>query len=317
LLLAPISAAFGALIATRRWLYSSGVLPVARLPVPVVVVGNIMVGGAGKTPLVQALAECLRNHGWHPGIVSRGYGGADPGPSEVTAGGDPRRFGDEPIILARTGVPVFIGRDRGAAARALLRAHGECDVILSDDGLQHYRLGRDVEIVVQDERGVGNGWLLPAGPLREPVGRPRDATVINGPGEDRIESARVFRMNLAPEGLFTVDRAQRRVEWTELAGKRAHAVAGIGNPDRFFRLLADLGVSASTHAFPDHHCFSAADLAFERGDAILMTEKDAVKCAGFAPDGTLELRVKARIDPGLCQFILERISRVDHGRKAS
>jgi tetraacyldisaccharide 4'-kinase len=317
LLLAPISAAFGALIVARQWLYRSGALSVVRLPVPVIVVGNIMVGGAGKTPLVQALAECLRSHGRHPGIVSRGYRGTDRGPSEVTPDGDPLRFGDEPIILARTGVPVFIGRDRAAAAQALLQSHAECDVILSDDGLQHYRLGRDLEIVVQDERGVGNGWLLPAGPLREPADRQRDATVINAPGEDRVESQRAYRMSLVPEGLFAVGRAPRRVEWSELAGKRTHAVAGIGNPNRFFRLLADMGVSATTHAFPDHHRFSEADLEFDECDALLMTEKDAVKCAGFAPDGTLELRVKARIDPALCQFILERLSRADHGRKAS
>jgi len=309
-LLFPISLVFRLLVALRRLLFRAGALPSVRLHVPVIVVGNLTVGGTGKTPLILALAEALRRKGLHPGILSRGYGGTDAGPRAVSAGEDAAQVGDEPLVLAeRSGCPVWIGADRAAAARALLAAHARCDVILCDDGLQHYRLQRDFEIAVEDERGFGNGLLLPAGPLREPAGRRVDATVVNGaepkPG--------AFRMRLTPAGLYRVDADAAPLMQSELSGKKLHAVAGIGNPERFFAGLSRMGLAFSAHAFPDHHAFRAADLEFADCDFVLMTEKDAVKCRDFGRRDLIAVRVGAEIDPSLTELILERI----HGRATS
>lgn len=304
LLLAPLSLVFGLAVRLRRLAYRAGWLRSDRLRVPVVVVGNLTVGGAGKTPLVLWLERELRRRGFRPGIVSRGYGGASDTPSAVPKGGDPARFGDEPVLLAeRGGSPVWIGADRTAAARALLAANPECDVIVLDDGLQHYRLARNVEIAVEDDRGHGNGLLLPAGPLREPASRPVDATVVNGaaarPG--------TFAMRLVPAGLYALDESRRRIEPGELAGKRVHAVAGIGNPARFFATLAAMGIAAEPHAFPDHHAFTAGDLAFADADLIVMTEKDAVKCGRLGVGSLAALRVDAEVDPKLAELVTKRL----------
>src|SRR2546423_13002724 len=203
-LLFPFSLVFRLLVALRRLLFRLGVLPSVRLKVPVIIVGNLTVGGTGKTPLILALAEALRRKGLHPGILSRGHGGTEPGPRAVSAGDDASQVGDEPVLLAeRSGCAVWIGADRAAAARGLLAANARCNVILCDDGLQHYRLQRDFEIAVEDERGFGNGLLLPAGPLREPAGRRVDATVVNGSEPKRG----AFRMRLAPAGPFRGDVA--------------------------------------------------------------------------------------------------------------
>ena len=310
MLLFPISLVFRLLVALRRLLFRAGALPSVRLRVPVIVVGNLTVGGTGKTPLILALAEALRRKGLHPGILSRGYGGTDAGPRAVSAGEDAAQVGDEPLLLAeRSGCPVWIGADRAAAARALLAVHARCDVILCDDGLQHYRLRRDFEIAVEDERGFGNGLLLPAGPLREPADRRVDATVVNGaepwPG--------AFRMRLTPAGLYRVDAHAAPLMQSELSGKKLHAVAGIGNPERFFAGLSRMGLAFSAHPFPDHHAFRAADLEFADCDFVLMTEKDAVKCRDFGRRDLIAVRVGAEIDPSLTELILERI----HGRATS
>lgn len=298
----PLSVAFGAGVATRRVLYRSGVLAAERLPVPVVVVGNLVVGGAGKTPLTLWIAHALAARGRRPGIVSRGYGGAEAGPAEVPPGGDWRRYGDEPVLMADAGVaPVWIGQRRAAAGRALLAAHPECDVIVCDDGLQHYALARDVEIAVTDARGHGNGFMLPAGPLREPAGRRVDAVVGHGaPG--------TYAMRLVAEGFRRVARPDERVPIEALRGLRLHAVAGIGHPQRFFDTLAALGLRFTAHAFPDHHAFAPADLAFAGCDAVLMTEKDAVRCRSFGRDDLVSLRVAAQVDEALVDFLLERIA---------
>ena len=306
-LLFPISLVFRLLVALRRLLFRAGALPSVRLRVPVIVVGNLTVGGTGKTPLILALAEALRRRGLHPGILSRGYGGTDAGPRAVSAGEDAAQVGDEPLVLAeRSGCPVWIGADRAAAARALLAAHARCDVILCDDGLQHYRLRRDFEIAVEDERGFGNGLLLPAGPLREPADRRVDATVVNGaepwPG--------AFRMRLTPAGLYRVDAHAAPLMQSELSGKKLHAVAGIGNPERFFAGLSRMGLAFSAHPFPDHHAFRPADLEFADCDFVLMTEKDAVKCRDFGRRDLIAVRVDAELDSALAGLILERI----HGR---
>ena len=312
-LLLPFSLLFIVLVWLRRALYRAGLLPRERLPVPVVVVGNITVGGTGKTPLVIHLALALRVFGRHPGIVSRGYGGDATDVAEVTPGSDPGVVGDEPLLLARrSGCPVFVGRSRTAAARALLAGYPECDLILADDGLQHYRLARDVEIVMFDERGVMNGWALPAGPLREPVSRlaQADAVVLNGttvspaPTLDRP----VFVMRLLGDSFHRLDDPRITCNAADLAGKKLHVVAGIGAPQRFFDRLSGIGLSFAAHAFVDHHSFRAEDLAFA-GDAILTTEKDAVKLARLSlPLPVWVLPVTAEVSPDLAEFVLEKLN---------
>jgi len=307
ILLYPVSLAFRFLVFLRRLLYRVGVLPQHRLRVPVIVVGNLTVGGTGKTPLILSLAEFLRQRGLRPGIVSRGYGSARSEPRPVRAEDDAGDAGDEPLLLAtRSGCPVWVGASRVAAARALLTAHGDCNVILCDDGLQHYGLRRDFEIAVEDERGHGNELLLPAGPLREPAGRRVDATVVNGP-EARPGS---YRMRLRPSGFFRVGGDAAPVSRSELSGKRLHAVAGIGNPDRFFAQLSGMGLAFVVHPFPDHHRFEPADLDFPDCDLVLMTEKDAVKCRHLGRRDLVAARVDAELDPALTELILKRI----HGR---
>lgn len=304
LLLYPFSLVFGLAVSARRMLYRAGALSSASAGIPVIVVGNLTVGGTGKTPLILALAKILRARGLRPGVISRGYRGATARPRAVAAGDDAAQVGDEPLLIAeRCGCPVWIGADRVAASRALRAAHPACDVILCDDGLQHYRLQRDFEIAVEDERGLGNGFLLPAGPLREPGGRRVDAKVQNG-GAAR---AAAFSMQLAPAGFYRVGYESARLAPADLSGKRLHAVAGIGNPDRFFAQLSQMGLAFTAHPFPDHHAFREADLVFADCDLVLMTEKDAVKCRRFGRRDLVALRVEAEVDPALAELILNRI----------
>ncbi len=310
-LLFPLSLIFRALAALRRFLYRSGILASVKLPVPVVVVGNISVGGTGKTPLTLWLAQQLIDSGWHPGIVSRGYtkaSGQARTPRAVSVDDDAAQVGDEPLLMAQRALcPVWIGRDRPAAALALLQAHPECDIILSDDGLQHYRLQRDAEIAVVDgARRFGNGLLLPAGPLREPVSRLKtvDAVVVNGSHAKENE----FAMQLEGTHFSNLLNPGLTVTPGELAGQRLHAIAGIGHPQRFFRYLQQLGLECTTHAFPDHHHYLPSDVAFDGADAVLMTEKDAVKCAPFATERCWVLRVDAQVAPALTQLIIEKVT---------
>lgn len=302
LALLPFSLLFGVVAAARRVAYRRGWLRSQRLPVPVVIVGNLVAGGAGKTPLVLWLAAQLRARGWRPGILSRGYQGQNDTPVAVALGADPNVVGDEPALLAeRSGVPVWIGRRRVEAGRALLRAHPDCNVLLCDDGLQHYALQREVEIAVEDERGNGNGRLLPAGPLREPATRPVDATVVNGghrPG--------AYTMQLEAAGFYRVHNGEP-VPLENLRALRLHAVAGIGNPERFFRQLSTMGLRAVEHPFPDHYRYESADLNFADCDAVLMTEKDAVKCRVFGRTDLVALRVEAVVDPALADLIENRL----------
>ena len=307
--LAPLSLLFRLAVGLRRAGYAAGFLRSQRLPVPVVVVGNRVVGGTGKTPLVLWLVDVLRSRGLRPGIVSRGYRGANDPARSVLPGGDAAQCGDEPVLLAeRSGVPVWIGRDRVAAARGLLAAHPDRDVLVCDDGLQHYALARDFEIAVEDERGHGNGLLLPAGPLREPATRAVDAVVVNGSA-----GAGAFEMRLAPDGFRRVCGGVQDVPVAALRVRRLHAVAGIGNPGRFFATLRTLGLEFVPHAFPDHHAWMARDLDFAACDCVLMTEKDAVKCRAFGRDDLVALRVQARVDPRLADLLSARI----HGSKAA
>ena len=244
-----------------------------------IVVGNITVGGSGKTPLVIWIAEFLRGRGWHPGIVSRGYGAAEQAPRAATLASEPAEVGDEPVILARrTGCPVWVGAERAATAAALRAQHPEVDVLVLDDGLQHYALRRDLEIAVLDSRGLGNGRLLPAGPLREPASRLRsvDAVVANG-----LTREGWFSMRLEGELLHRMSDATDRRPASAFAGQTFHAIAGIGDPNRFFLHLRALGLRVIAHPFPDHHAFTPRDIeqaiAAQPELPVVMTEKDAVK----------------------------------------
>jgi len=322
LVLWPLSLAFAALAGLRRLLYRAGVLAVTRLPVPVIVAGNIGVGGTGKTPLVIWLAQLLRERGYHPGIVCRGYGGSAGTPQRAAADSNPGVVGDEAVLLARRcGCPVWAGARRAAAARALLAAHPECDALISDDGLQHYALARDVEIAVIDgERGFGNGMLLPAGPLREPLRRLDrvDALVVNGAAlfpRAMLPSGRpAFEMTLSGRTFYDLRDPARQAGPERFAALRVHAVAGIGNPRRFFDHLRELGISFTGDPFPDHHTFQAADIAGADADAVLMTEKDAVKCERFGSEKFWALRIDAQIDPALGELVVRKLGKqIQHG----
>lgn len=310
-LLYPLSLIFRALVTLRRFLYRSGVLTVSRVHVPVVVVGNISVGGTGKTPLTLWLAQQLIDEGWHPGIISRGYrrsGDSQASPRCVAADDAPDAVGDEPLLMAQRQLcPVWIGRDRPAVATALLQAHPECDIILSDDGLQHFRLHRDAEIVVIDGvRRFGNGLLLPAGPLREPISRLKevDAIVVNG-GDAQAHEWAMLLQGMRFQNLLNPEIV---VSAGDFAGQRLQAIAGIGHPQRFFNHLHGLGLAFGSKALPDHHAFTASDIVFEDVDAVLMTEKDAVKCAAFATEKHWALRVDAQVSPALAQLIIKKVT---------
>lgn len=283
----------------RSGLYALQILPVHHVDVPVVVVGNIAVGGTGKTPLVVALAGYLAQLGWRPGIICRGYGGkAQAWPQQVRADSDPLSVGDEAVLLARrTGCPVTAaGSRRVAAARGLIE-HDGCNIIISDDGLQHLTLHRDIEIALIDgERRHGNGRCLPAGPLREPTTRLASVDMIV---TNSAFTAQVHRgelpMTLVPGPAVSVRDPSRRVPLHEFNAQPVHAVAGIGNPRRFFSMLERAGLQAVGHAFADHHAFARQDLAFGDELVVLMTEKDAVKCTTFAADSHWYVPVTAQL----------------------
>ncbi len=280
--LLPLSWFYRALVSIRRALYVIGWLKQATLPVPVIVVGNIFVGGTGKTPFVIWLVGQLRARGWHPGVISRGYGAQVDRVIEVNADSLPSEVGDEPLLIAqKTAVPLMVGRRRVLAASRLLERHPGVDVIISDDGLQHYALGRTVEIQLSDARGHGNGWLLPAGPLREPASRRSDFYVVNGFVPDALRSS---GMTLAGDQAERISDRSQRMPLSAI-GKEARVVAaaGIGNPGRFFDMLRANGVTPAREiALPDHFDFSSNPFANIDADLILITDKDAVKCARIA-----------------------------------
>jgi len=310
----PVSLVYAAGMAVRSCAYRAGVFSRHRLPVPLIVVGNLCVGGSGKTPLVIALAEALQARGIKPGIIARGYKAraGDDWPRQARADADAAEVGDEAVLLARrSGAPVFVGPDRRAAAQALLARHA-CDIIISDDGFSHLKLRRDLDIVVVGERRFGNGWRLPAGPLREsPAALARaDIVVVNvgdGDGDGGLSrhprsllsggAPIEFRMQTRIDHAVQLVQCVREKPLRAFAGDgdaapagggAIHAVAGLGNPSRFFRQLRAHGIAAVEHAFPDHHRFTAADFAFAAaGDRVLMTEKDAVKCAPLVAAGGL------------------------------
>lgn len=314
-ILYPVSLVFRAVVSLRRALYQNASLPSERLLVPVVVIGNISVGGTGKTPLTLALAQQLVEKGSFPVIVSRGYKGSARQPQQVFPDSKADAVGDEPLLMAiRNICPVWVGKDRVAAARAAIHSYPRCDIVLCDDGLQHYRLQRDFEIAVVDGTlGYGNGLLLPAGPLREPPSRllEMDAIVVNGGTAHEGK----FAMQLTGEVFHNLVEPEITATASELQSDGIHAVAGIGNPQRFFSHLESLGIRFTPHAFPDHHAYHAGELSFGDCSAILLTEKDAVKCISFADARYWVLRVEARIDPALSELILRKIK--SHGSQTA
>ncbi|MCB1924729.1 MAG: tetraacyldisaccharide 4'-kinase [Gammaproteobacteria bacterium] len=315
IVLFPLAVVFGVVVTLRRWAYRLRLRRVSRFPVPVIVVGNITVGGTGKTPLVIWLADYLARQGWRPGIVSRGYGGgAQHWPQQVRADSDPAVVGDEAVMLAaRTRRPMCVGPDRPSAVAALL-AHTDTNIVISDDGLQHYALGRDIEIAVVDgERRLGNGLLMPAGPLRERAGRLRrvDLVVVNGQGGEGE-----YSMKIHQPGVRSL-HGDTRQTLEAFAGRSVHAVAGVGNPQRFFDLLRRHRVTVNEHVFADHHAFVERDLALEPALPILMTEKDAVKCRRLACRDCWVVQVDAQPDAAFVLRLNSILKEISDGQEAS
>jgi tetraacyldisaccharide 4'-kinase len=291
--LGALEAVYTRILTLRRRLYAWGVLRSGHAPIPLVVIGNLTVGGTGKTPLVAALAIALRERGWRPGILSRGYRGAHRGTALVPAAATPEQYGDEPVWLSRSsGVPVAIGKRR--LQGALLLGQSDCDVILSDDGLQHWALARDIEILVIDGlRRFGNGRLLPAGPLREPASRAArvDLCVVNG----GVAQAGEVAMTVRATQIVRVGDVAHALRLANLSGQTVHAVAGIGNPERFFTMLESAGLLVQRHAWPDHHHFSGVEVRFDDNCLVLVTEKDAVKVARYAHDRLYAVPIEVQL----------------------
>ena len=304
-LLWPASLLFGIAVFFRRLFFKLRLFKSHAAGIPVIVIGNLTAGGSGKTPLVLWIVELLKEYRWKPGIVSRGYGGSVQQPVEANIASDPAEVGDEPILLARrSGCPVWVAPDRVAACRALRDQHPECDVIVTDDGLQHYALRRDIEICVVDGRGYGNGFLQPAGPLREPPSRLRSVDAVVTHGAAGVQG---FEMKLEGENLVRMTNAHDARAAKSFAGQKVHAVAGIGDPKRFFLQLARFGLKPVPHPFPDHHPFSAGDLEFGDAAPVVMTEKDAVKCKRFAQAHHWVFPVSASLDPAFGRWLLEKL----------
>lgn len=310
-LLRPLECLYRRVVNRKRARFLAGQGSIYKAPVPVVVVGNITIGGTGKTPLILWMIDHCRARGLRVGVVSRGYGAKPPSlPWRVLPQQAAAHAGDEPLLIVnRTGVPLMIDPDRSQAVRALL-AEEPLDLILSDDGLQHYRLNRDLELVLIDAvRGLGNRRCLPAGPLREPVERLQsvDALLYNGAGVDRDDG---FAFQLKPSALVNLVSGERRPVDHFPPGQQVHAVAGIGNPQRFFNTLEGLHWRPVPHAFADHAVFSAQALSFTPALPVVMTEKDAVKCASFAASDWWYLAVEAVPSPAFVSWFDSQLTRL-------
>lgn len=313
-LLMPISMIFVDAARLRRFLYRIGLLKSTRLPVPVIIVGNITVGGTGKTPLVIHLAKLLADAGYRPGIISRGYGGiASSYPQRVHRNSSAQEVGDEALVIAQNSAcPIAIGPVRSESARLLVQ-QDDCNVILSDDGLQHYALQRDIEIAVIDGiRRFGNGYCLPVGPLREPISRIQevDFVVVNGEPSNPDEYA--MRVQASDAINLQTNEVKPLSAFKETS---CHALAGIGNPDRFYQLLRNHGLNISTRSFPDHYVFSATDLNFKDTLPVLMTEKDAVKCRAFAGQQHWYVPIHAELDAQFTEKFLNLLQEKQYGLK--
>jgi len=312
----PVAQLFGVVIRLRAFLYQIGWLSQQKLAVPVIVVGNIFVGGTGKTPFTLWLLVQLKKAGYQPGVISRGYGRKQDASCVVVADAQASQVGDEPILLAQqSSCPVVVGRNRVDAGRVLLANFPDVNVIIADDGLQHFALARNVEIMLFDARGVGNGWLLPAGPLREPVTRRRDITVVNLNAAEKMSPvlpSDTVRMQL------TGTRAQRLLDANQTrelsvldAGLKIVAAAGIGHPERFFAMLRQQGVRCASMSLPDHFDYVSNPFNNLTADMILITEKDAVKCRQskeIAADVRIwVVAVEAEIDASVMEKILKKL----------
>ncbi len=279
----PLSMLYDDAMRFRAFLYRLGLKKKTRLSVPVVIVGNITVGGTGKTPLILWMAEFLKQQGYKPGIISRGYGGeSENWPIAVTIDSDPQLVGDEALLLARrTDCPIAVGPERPLTGQLLIDQAG-CDIILSDDGLQHYALQRDIEIAVVDgERRFGNGYTLPCGPLREPISRLQTVDLVVVNGEPELENE--FSMSMLGDVAVNLKTGEHKA-LSDFLYLPSNAIAGIGNPQRFFNLLKKHNINIEAHAFPDHHKFLAEEIRFDDDKPVLMTEKDAVKCFDFCTE---------------------------------
>lgn len=312
-LLWPLSTLYSAVISIRRSLYRLNIFKQYRLTVPVIIVGNITVGGTGKTPFVIWLVKQLQQAGLRPGIISRGYGGkAEHYPQLVTAQSNPAVVGDEPIIISRhTHCPMAVAPNRVAAGQLLVEQF-DCNIIVADDGLQHYALGRDIEIVVVDgDRLFGNQYQLPAGPLREPLSRLQDVDfIVHNGGKSSTE----FTMDLSQGHAINLTDPNSTIELGAFTDQAVHAVAGIGHPERFFNQLTEAGLDVSPHPFSDHHAFQKADLEFNNDKTILMTEKDAVKCQAFAKKNMWYIPINATISGKLNEQLLDKLAGITpHG----
>ncbi|SFK18718.1 tetraacyldisaccharide 4'-kinase [Methylophaga sulfidovorans] len=310
--LLPLSWLYRFIVLCRQWAYRKGLFTTHKMPVPVIVVGNITVGGTGKTPFVIWLAEQLTLAGYKPGIISRGYGGSSRKyPLEVHKNSNAKQCGDEPLLIAkRSGCPVVVDPDRPQAAIHLLSQY-HCDVLISDDGLQHYALQRDIEIILVDgSRRFGNKHCLPVGPLREPISRLTfvDFIIYNGSGDEHNPSMQLKAMHWVNVHDETVT-----MPLTHFRHKEVHAVAGIGHPKRFFDALVATDIIVHPHAFADHHQYLPEDLRFYDELPILMTEKDAVKCQSFANKNMWYLPVEATLDSPLFPAIHQKLKERSHG----
>jgi len=307
-LLLPLSLIYCTVVNIRRFLYRLTILKHHRLPVPVIIVGNINIGGTGKTPVVVYLCALFTRNGYHPGIISRGYKGRAKGwPQSVTNTSDPYLVGDESVLLAnKTNCPVVVGPNRVAAALRLLETT-KCDLIISDDGLQHYALDRDTEIVVVDaQRQFGNGYCLPAGPLREPIKRIKTVDFVVSNGDSQTAE---YIMHLLMSSVVNLYNQELTSSLQDFKKTKIHAVAGIGNPERFFNQLTRAGLVIIRHPFADHHNFTEPDVSFEDDLPVLMTEKDAVKCRKFATHKHWFVPVEATISEIFDKKLLKRIHR--------
>ncbi|WP_342227422.1 tetraacyldisaccharide 4'-kinase [Rickettsiella endosymbiont of Rhagonycha lignosa] len=315
-LLWPLSFIYRIFIFLRRKFYQFHFLKINYLSIPVIVVGNITIGGTGKTPVVIALALFLKEKGWRPGIISRGYGGNTKHfPCLVHQNSNAREVGDEPILIARhTGCPTMIDPDRSRGAKSLLK-RSNCNIVISDDGLQHLSLGRDIEIVVVDgERRFGNNFCLPAGPLREPVSRLNSVDFVIS---KEIPQTNEFKLCLIPDYFYQLIQTKNKQSKEFFLGKKVHAVAGIGNPDQFFKTLRKLGLNIIEHPFPDHYLFKPRDFNYGDDAIVIMTEKDAVKCVGFVDARLWCLRTKTALDNNFLNTILNRINLINKNLKSS
>lgn len=334
LALAPVSLLFCLLVSIRRYLYRSGIMTSCSMPVPVIVVGNIYIGGNGKTPFVIWLVEQLKLAGYKPAVVSRGYGAREqsadfPWPRQVDVQQDPLLFGDEPFMIHQvTGCPVMVDPQRCRALKAIIE-QTDCDIIISDDGLQHYAMQRFMEINISDAgRLYGNGLCLPAGPLRETVSRLSQVDyIVYNVSRGQLDLAIQAKMQLRKNGLLSGNKeffmdydfstlhavsagSGEAMTLSDFKGKIVHAVAGIGDPEQFFNLLTAQGLKVIEHPFADHHQYQQDDLLFDESNVsypIIMTEKDAVKCRSFAHSDVWYLPVKARLDDNLSSCILQQL----------